>query len=79
LAQTIVEFCELTISASSHTPTHSLRYTNDKAEITPIIATLFAAQDTLYRAGARNFLFIDVPPLYMSPIGKWVISTGAEE
>ncbi|KAI0307236.1 hypothetical protein B0F90DRAFT_1622154 [Multifurca ochricompacta] len=45
-------------------------YTNDKAEITPIIATLFAAQDGLYRAGARNFLFIDVPPLHMSPIGN---------
>ncbi|KAH9006896.1 hypothetical protein EDB86DRAFT_2793663 [Lactarius hatsudake] len=44
-------------------------YTNDKAEITPIIASLFAAQDMLYAAGARNFLFIDVPPLYMSPIG----------
>jgi hypothetical protein len=56
-----------------------LRYTNDKAEIAPIIANLFAAQDTLYRAGARNFLFIDVPPLYMSPIGKRVISTRAGE
>ncbi|KAI9448111.1 hypothetical protein H4582DRAFT_2107504 [Lactarius indigo] len=44
-------------------------YTNDKAEITPIIASMFAAQDMLYSAGARNFLFIDVPPLYMSPIG----------
>lgn len=40
------------------------------AEITPKIATLFAAQDRLYSAGARNFLFIDVPPLYVSPIGK---------
>ena len=54
--------------------TPSLRYTNEKAEITPIIANLFAAQDTLYRAGARNFLFIDVPPLYMSPIGKQILS-----
>ncbi|KAH9977861.1 hypothetical protein BGW80DRAFT_1284562 [Lactifluus volemus] len=45
-------------------------YTNDKAEITPIISNLFAAQDALYRAGARNFLFIDVPPLYTSPIGE---------
>ncbi len=48
----------------------SPRYTNDKAEITPIIASLFASQDILYTAGARNFLFIDVPPLYMSPIGE---------
>jgi len=44
-------------------------YTNDRAEITPKIATLFTAQDRLYAAGARNFLFIDVPPMYMSPIG----------
>ena len=57
--------------------TLSFRYTNERAEITPIIANLFAAQDTLYRAGARNFLFIDVPPLYMSPIGKRIFSTGA--
>ncbi|KAI0268343.1 hypothetical protein BC834DRAFT_968535 [Gloeopeniophorella convolvens] len=46
-----------------------LLYTNNKAEITSVIATLFAAQEALYRAGARNFLFIDVPPLHMSPIG----------
>jgi hypothetical protein len=51
-------------------PTFSPRYTNDRTEITPKIATLFAAQDMLYSAGARNFLFIDVPPLYMSPIGE---------
>ncbi|KAI0250859.1 hypothetical protein BJV78DRAFT_1361946 [Lactifluus subvellereus] len=37
-------------------------YTNDKAEIIPIISAL-------HRAGARNFLCIDVPSLYMSPIG----------
>jgi hypothetical protein len=66
----IVEYCELVVSASLLTLTPSRRYTNDKAEITPIIANLFAAQDALYRAGARNFLFIDVPPLYISPIGK---------
>jgi hypothetical protein len=52
------------------TDSFSPRYTNEKAEITPIIASLFAAQDMLYAAGARNFLFIDVPPLYMSPIGE---------
>jgi hypothetical protein len=66
----IAEYCELASSVYLLAPTPSLRYTNDKAEIAPIIATLLAAQDTLYRAGARNFLFIDVPPLYMSPIGK---------
>ena len=66
----IVEYCEFVVSALSPTLTPSHRYTNDKAEITPIIANLFAAQDALYRAGARNFLFIDVPPLYISPIGE---------
>lgn len=75
----IAEFCELESSAYLLPLTPSVRYTNDKAEITPIIATLFAAQDTLYQAGARNFLFIDVPPLYMSPIGQWSISISAVE
>jgi hypothetical protein len=78
LAQTIVEFCKFScFDVYARFVTPSLRYTNEKAEITPIIANLFAAQDTLYRAGARNFLFIDVPPLYMSPIGKQILSKRA--
>lgn len=31
--------------------------------------TLFEAQETLYKAGARNFLIIDVPPMHRSPSG----------
>lgn len=31
---------------------------------------LFQLQASLYVAGARNFLFIDVPPLHLSPIAK---------
>lgn len=31
------------------------------------MATLFAAQAELYEAGARNFLFITVPPMERSP------------
>ncbi|KAI0628890.1 hypothetical protein C8Q77DRAFT_1067250 [Trametes polyzona] len=33
------------------------------------IASLFASQEKLYAAGARNFLFIDVPPAYIFPRG----------
>ena len=32
--------------------------------------TLFQLQDELYQAGARNFLFIDVPPMNRSPAGE---------
>ena len=59
-------FYVFTLTLTSFSP----RYTNDRAEIAPKIATLFTAQDMLYEAGARNFLFIDVPPMYMSPIGE---------
>lgn len=31
------------------------------------LETLFKLQDELYEAGARNFLFIDVPPIHRSP------------
>ncbi|KAI0311965.1 SGNH hydrolase-type esterase domain-containing protein [Amylostereum chailletii] len=37
--------------------------------IVAAIANLFAAQEQLYRAGARNFLFVDVPPVDRSPAG----------
>ena len=30
--------------------------------------TLFELQEVLYLSGARNFLFIDVPPIDRSPI-----------
>ncbi|KAA1466768.1 hypothetical protein DENSPDRAFT_876792 [Dentipellis sp. KUC8613] len=47
-----------------------LLYTNTRNEITGIMATLFGAQEQLYLAGARNFLFIDVPPVHRSPVGS---------
>jgi hypothetical protein len=31
------------------------------------LAAFFAAQELLYEAGGRNFLFIDVPPIHRSP------------
>jgi phospholipase/lecithinase/hemolysin len=31
---------------------------------------LFQLQEELYQAGARNFLFIDVPPIHRSPAGE---------
>ena len=37
-----------------------------------IIADLFAEQDGLYDMGARNFLFIDVPPIHRSPVGTFI-------
>lgn len=35
-----------------------------------IITALFAAQEELYTAGARNFLFVDCPPIHRSPVGE---------
>lgn len=32
---------------------------------------LFAVQEELYESGARNFLFIDVPPIHRSPACMW--------
>ncbi|KAI0058484.1 hypothetical protein BV25DRAFT_1810800 [Artomyces pyxidatus] len=46
-----------------------LLYTDERSEITPIIASLFATQEQLYLAGARNFLLVDVPPIHRSPVG----------
>ncbi|KAI0050206.1 carbohydrate esterase family 16 protein [Auriscalpium vulgare] len=36
-------------------------------EIVPIIRSLLDAHEKLYTAGARNFLFLDVPPIHRSP------------
>jgi len=41
-----------------------LRYT---ARAQPSILELFLGQERLYEAGARNFLFIDVPPIDRAP------------
>lgn len=32
---------------------------------------LFELQEYLYNAGARNFLFIDLPPIERSPAGEY--------
>ncbi|EIM88584.1 uncharacterized protein STEHIDRAFT_155938 [Stereum hirsutum FP-91666 SS1] len=45
-----------------------LLYTNDRREIAAIIANLFAGVEELYAAGARNFMFVDVPPMHRSPV-----------
>ncbi|RDB21445.1 Acetylesterase [Hypsizygus marmoreus] len=39
------------------------------------IQSLFSLQEELYNAGARNFLFIDVPPIHKSPVGSRIRST----
>lgn len=31
---------------------------------------LFNSEEELYNAGARNFMFIDVPPIHLSPASK---------
>ncbi|KAI1795868.1 SGNH hydrolase-type esterase domain-containing protein [Ganoderma leucocontextum] len=33
------------------------------------VEELFVEQEALYQAGARNFLFIDVPPIHRTPVG----------
>ncbi|KIJ69301.1 carbohydrate esterase family 16 protein [Hydnomerulius pinastri MD-312] len=37
--------------------------------VVDVVQSLFVAQEKLYRAGARNFLFVDVPPIKRSPEG----------
>jgi len=56
------------------TPENSLFVTwvgiNDLASISdpaPALRQLFGLQDQLYEHGARNFCYIDVPPMYRSP------------
>ena len=39
-------------------------------EHSSIVQQLFAQQQKLYSAGARNFLFIDVPPIHRTPAGR---------
>lgn len=38
------------------------------------IMALFEVQDELYKTGARNFLFIDVPPIERSPAGMLAVA-----
>lgn len=45
-----------------------IRYATE--ETVPLyIGTLFELQEDLFEDGARNFLFIDVPPVHRSPSG----------
>ena len=37
------------------------------------LKVLFEAQDLLYNAGARNFIFFNVPPTDRSPAGKLTV------
>jgi hypothetical protein len=41
----------------------------DAVQISAMVASLLAAQEELYAAGARNFMFIDLPPIHRSPAG----------
>ncbi|VDB83053.1 unnamed protein product [Peniophora sp. CBMAI 1063] len=41
------------------------------------IATLFKYQEILYEAGARNFMFVDVPPMHLAPSWKRLMSPEA--
>lgn len=53
---------------------HDLR--NRRLEVGAVPKTveeLFVEQEALYQAGARNFLFIDVPPIHRSPVGSLLI------
>ncbi|PCH37995.1 carbohydrate esterase family 16 protein [Wolfiporia cocos MD-104 SS10] len=40
------------------------------------VKRLFTEQERLYKVGARNFLFIDVPPIHRSPIGLALQAAG---
>lgn len=31
---------------------------------------LFAGIEQLYTAGARNFMFVDAPPIHRAPVGE---------
>jgi len=37
------------------------------ANPTDSLDKLFVAQDSLYKAGARNFMFVEIPPIHRSP------------
>lgn len=34
---------------------------------------LFTQQEKLYNVGARNFLFVDVPPIHRTPAGRGAV------
>ncbi|KAI0374904.1 hypothetical protein BV20DRAFT_1048910 [Pilatotrama ljubarskyi] len=45
-------------------------------ELPSALDELFAEQERLYDTGARNFLFIDVPPIHRTPVG--ILFSGAD-
>lgn len=46
---------------------------NDADELEAIVETIFDAVHNLYvKAGARNFVLIDVPPIHRSPQGATI-------
>lgn len=51
----------------------------DEVSIEMSLLQLFQEQEDLYKAGARNFLFIDVPPITRTPIGQAMARLDAEE
>jgi phospholipase/lecithinase/hemolysin len=44
-----------------------------------IVQKLFEQQEILYSAGARNFLFVDLPPIHRSPAGRGIKSPSSYE
>jgi phospholipase/lecithinase/hemolysin len=44
-----------------------------------IVQKIIAQQEKLYCAGARNFLFVDIPPIQRTPAGGGVKSAGTYE
>ncbi|KAH9951458.1 SGNH hydrolase-type esterase domain-containing protein [Amylocystis lapponica] len=44
----------------------------DETTIELSIKRLFADQELLYESGARNFLFVDIPPIHRTPAGRAV-------
>ncbi|KAI0798000.1 hypothetical protein C8Q75DRAFT_29356 [Abortiporus biennis] len=46
---------------------NDLMFMTKEESVDEALQKLFSAQETLYGTGARNFLFIDVPPTYRAP------------
>ena len=68
--------CSCGVTNTGPTLMMSCRFHGESAYIRQKLETLFKQEDALYKAGARNFLFIDVPPIQLSPAGmsllrKW--------
>lgn len=51
---------------------------NIRASIPSSLASLFSLQETLYQNGARNFLFVNVPPFDRAPFSNNNPTTGAQ-